>query len=174
MPEVRIANLPDQKPDDTDKTDNLIAEWYERESDEVDRGAKWHLSIYVGTVVIAGLLFWQKIYSGVFLVVVAAIFVLFFSKNKNKMTKVSLYQKGIRIDDRTYHFSDIKEFSIGRVSGILTLKFTLAGGIFAGFITAPLQEEQAQQVYAFLTEVLPENHDNFSSFIDTLGGYFRR
>ena len=171
MPEVKIASSPVVE---ENNSNDLVMEWNERESNEHERGVAWHLSISLGALVIAGLLFWQKIYSGVFLVIIAALFVLFFSKNKNKLIRVSMYQKGIRIEDRTYRFSDIKEFAVGRVNGVLTIKFILGGGLFAGFVTAPVQEEYAEQVYTFLSERLPENHDNFNNIIDSLSSFFRK
>jgi len=171
MPEVTIAMEPK---DESSETDNLIAEWSERESNIADRGKKWYVSIALGALLIAGFFVWQKQYSGVFLIAVSAVFVLFFSKNKHKLVKVALYEKGILIDERTYHFEDIKEFSFIEINNVLTLKLTLAGGMFSGYVTAPVKEEYIEQVQEYLSEILPENHDHFSSFIDKIGGFFQK
>ena len=133
--------------------DKPVFDWKSVEFAREDRGADWYLMITAAALVIIGLLFWEKMWSGIAFVVVAYVYLLI-TVLKPKKIECKVFKKGIVVDDRVYEFDQIKDFWF--IDGIIPKFYFLLQGKMAGQIMMPAKGAEAEKIRSFLKEHLPE------------------
>jgi len=168
MPDNK-SNVKNEKVEDKSQKDTVrkaVFSWSAPEFITYKRDINWYLKIVLFAVIIAGLLAWQEIWTGVALVIVAAILLILLSQSHPKVVKCALYYDGVVVDDKVFRFDQFKSFWI--IPGELPKAKLQYTGKMAGQVTLPIKEVDPEQVRLFLSKHLAEESDKGEDLTDTI------
>ncbi|MFA7254282.1 MAG: hypothetical protein WC107_07090 [Patescibacteria group bacterium] len=161
MPEIKEPKK------DAKKEGDIIAkfEWASPESFDRERNPLWYAVVIIAVMAVAGVLAWQKIWTGVALVGVACIYLLL-SKLRTRKVKCMIFDRGIVVDGRSYDFDDFKSFWF--VEGeILKVRFQPVNK-FGIQVTMPLMNADPDEIREFLLTKLPEENSRGEDAVDMI------
>ena len=159
QPKVNVAN---EKP---------VFSWQSPEFIRYERDHRWPIAIVGVALILATIFGFQGQWSGVALVVAAALIFIFLAGSKPKNIKCAVYPEGIVVDDKVYEYSQFKSFWV--VLGDITkirLQFT---GRFAGQVSMPMKDEDPEQIRLFLGKHLQENEEQREDTTDIINRILR-
>jgi len=146
-----------------------LYKWSSPEFVKKERKKSWYLAvILVSSVMVFMLYFINK--GGAFFALLACLFLLFFSKQKPKIAECSVYEKGVLVDNRVYHYKDFKSFSLDLEPALPRMRLELSGR-FGGDVILPLQNAPEREIYRIISSKLPEVNDRSSDIIDLINKY---
>jgi len=169
MPEKK-----DEKPKavkDLGATSKPVFAWKSADFVQYDRGSRWYLAIVLIAAVVAALLAWQQLWTGVTLVVVAALVVLISSRLKPREVRCAVFAEGVVVDDKAYEYSQFKSFWIS-ISELPKLVLQRVGRV-AGVVEMPLQNVDIDQVRLYISKHLPQEDDKGENLIDSINRLLR-
>ena len=152
-------------------TEKPIFSWQSPEFVRYKKDKKWF--IYMILVVIALAIIFSLLHqwSGVALVVVAALVFITLSGAHPKNVSCAVYSAGIVVDGKVYDFSQFKSFWM-TYGDLPKIKMQLTGRI-AGQITIPLGQEDPEQIRLFFEKHLPQEEDKGDDLNDTVNRLLR-
>jgi len=151
--------------------DKPVFSWQSPEFVKYKKDNKWLVYFIMIAIILSVILGFMHIWSGVVLVVVAAIVFISLSEVHPKTISSALYAGGLVVDGKVYNYDQIKSFWISH-SDLPKARFQ-QNGRFAGLITMPLGEEDIEQIRLFLSKYLPEEEDRGEDISDTINRLLR-
>lgn len=151
--------------------DKPVFSWQSPEFVKYKKDNKWLVYIIMSAIVLSVILGFMHIWSGVVLVVVAAIVFITLSEAHPKVVNCAVYAEGLVVDDKVYNYEQAKSFWMS-MGDLPKAKFQIVGR-FAGQITMPLGEEDPEQIRLFLSKHLPEEDDRGEDITDMINRILR-
>ena len=151
--------------------DKPVFSWQSPEFVRYKKDNKWLVYFISVALVLSVVLGFMHIWSGVVLVVVAAIVFITLSEVHPKAISSAVYAEGLVIDGKVYNYEQIKSFWISH-GDLPKVRFQLVGR-FAGIVTMPLGEEDPEQIRLFLAKHLPEEEDRGEDMTDIINRIIR-
>ena len=148
-----------------------VFSWQSPEFIRYERDHRWTLAIIGVAVVLAVILGFQSQWSGVGVVVAAALIFIFLSGTKPKNVKCAVYPEGIVVDDKVYDFSQFKSFWL--IIGDMTKIRLQLTGRFSGVVTMPMKDEDPEQIRLFIGKHLPESDEQREDATDLINRILR-
>lgn len=130
------------------------------------RSAKSYVIVIGAALLISAFMYVQKIWTGLALVLLSMLYILFTGRQKPKNVKCAVYDEGVVVDGKVYAYEDFKSFWTA-LGDIPKIKLQLVGR-FAGQVTMPLDESDIDAVTAFLVNHLPEEEDKGEDLVDVI------
>lgn len=146
-----------------------LYKWSTPEFSKASRGKKWYLAIISASAILAIILFLIGSWSGVGLVVIASLFFIY-TNSKPRSIECIVYQDGVVIDGKVYHFSDFMSFSVHQDQDLPRLRLRVSGR-FGGLVLLPLGNTDPAKIYAEVSKHLPEVKDNSTDLVDLINKY---
>ena len=143
--------------------------WDSLEFSKADRGKRWYTVVISAALILAIVLFLIGSRSGALLAVIASLFFIYVN-SKPKSVGCVLYQDGIVVDGKVYHFGDFMSFSVDQDKDLPRLRLRVAGR-FGGFVILPLGNTDPGQIYQEVSKHLPEVNDRSTNIIDLINKY---
>ena len=153
------------------KGDKPIFSWESPDRVVYSKGVAWYIVVAIITLLLATVLYFQKMLSGMSLVFAAALAFILLSRSKPRIVKCAIYAQGVVIDDRVYKYSDLKSFWI-TLADIPKVRLQM-NGVTAGVLTMPLGKTDPEQVRLYVSRFLPEDDDRGEDFSDTVNRFLR-
>lgn len=169
MPEKKKDKEPEEK--DLSETRKPVFVWKSADFVQYDRSNQWYTTVVLATAAVAALLVWQQIWTGVILVVVAALIMLISSRLKPREVKCAVFTEGIVVDERSYEYGQFKSFWIN-AGELPKLVFQRVGKI-AGVVEIPLQNVDIDQVRLYISKHLPQEDDQGENLVDRINRMLR-
>ena len=141
-----------------------ILQWSSPDRTVYSKSPSWYLAVIFVAVLLAFILYKQQLWSGVILVLTAAIAIMTLSSSKSHEIKCSVYAQGVVADDKVYRYSDFKSFWITYVD-LPKARFQLSG-FGAGQVVMPLSSIDIDQVRLYLSKHLPEDDKKGEDLVD--------
>jgi hypothetical protein len=151
--------------------DKPVFSWQSPEFVRYNKDKKWLVYIIMIAITLAVVLGFMHQWSGMALVIVAAIVFVTLSGTHPKTIKAAVYTAGVVVGDKVYDFSQAKSFWIS-FGDLPKAKIQLAGR-FAGQIILPLGEEDPEQIRMFLAKHLPEEEDKGEDLTEMINRILR-
>lgn len=151
--------------------DKPVFSWQSPEFVRYKKDNKWLVYFISVALILSVVLGFMHIWSGVVLVVVAAIVFITLSEVHPKAISSAVYAEGLVIDGKIYNYEQIKSFWIS-YGDLPKVRFQLVGR-FAGILTMPLGEEDPEQIRLFLAKHLPEEEDRGEDVTDIINRIIR-
>lgn len=151
--------------------DKPVFAWQSPEFVRYKKDNKWLVYLIMIAIVLSVILGFMHIWSGVVLVIVAAIVFITLSETHPKNLSCAVYTEGLVIDDKVYNYEQIKSFWIS-FGDLPKAKFQLTGRLGA-VITMPLGEEDPEQIRLYLSKHMPEEEDRGEDLTDTINRLLR-
>ncbi len=148
-----------------------LLEWETLEFEATKRSTALTAGIIIGAVVLIVLLYLINSKSGMVLVLVATLFLLFVKQNPKKIHCV-LYEEGIVLGEKVYHYEDIASFSSNPAGNISEINLYLTGK-FSRMLQLPLQTSNLETISAELSRHIPEVEDNQNKIISGINRLFQ-
>ncbi len=148
-----------------------IFAWKSPDFVQYQRDNRWYVIVCAVAVVLAGLLAWQGIWTGVVLVIVAAVIFIISSRIKPKEIICAVYAEGVVVGGKAYEYGDFKSFWIS-TGELLKLKLQRTGRI-AGQVEMPLQNIDANQIRLYISKHLPEEAEKGEDLVDMVNRILR-
>lgn len=147
---------------------NVEPEYTWRSPDMVEkkRGAGWYALAVIVSVVVSILLAMEGIWTGIILIVIAALVLMIGARMKPRVVVCAIYSGGIVVNSRVYQFSDFKSFSFSQ-SVLPKVKLERTSR-FLGRVHLPLLNADFDQVRLLLANHLPEKADTGRDFVDAV------
>lgn len=148
-----------------------VFSWQTPEFITYQRDSKWVIGIIVAAIGLAAILATQKQWTGVGMILVAAVIFITISNTKPKNIGCAVFDEGIVVDGKVYNYDQFKSFWF--VDAALSkIKFQLIGR-FAGQVAMPLGDIDFDQVRLFLAKHLPEEDEQREDLNDIINRLFR-
>ncbi len=151
--------------------DKPVFSWQSPEFVRKKRAAKSFAYLAIIAIILCVLLGFMHQWSGVVLVVVAAVVFVILSGTHPKNLTCALYKEGVVIDGKVYDFSQVKSFWL--TSGELPMVKLQLAGRFAGQVNVPLGQEDPEQIRLFIAKHLPEEEGRGEDLADIINRIFR-
>jgi len=130
------------------------------------RSSKSYLIIVGGALLISGFMYSQQIWTGLALVLLSALYILFTGRQKPKNVTCAVYEEGVVVDGKVYAYEEFKSFWTA-YGDIPKIKLQLVGR-FAGQVSMPIADHDLDIVSKFLLEYLPEEEDKGEDLVDVI------
>ncbi len=144
------------KPDFDAKTEKPVMNWRSADFASQDRSPLWYLAVTAIAIALAFLLYFQSMWTGMVLVLVAYLY-LVLTGLKPRMIECAIYEKGIVVDGRVVNFVEIKDFWL--VDGLVPKFYFTISGKVTNQIVMPAKNVEVEKAREFLANHLPEeNH----------------
>ncbi len=152
----------------TKELDSLkpLFSWNTPEFHKRERSKQWYVLVVTISVLLLVSLYFLDSKSGMALVFVSMLFLIFF-KLKPKMIDCMLYDDGIVVSNKVYHYSDFVSFSLDNDAVVPRLRFKIPGRV-GGIVFLPLANTDADSIYKIITQNVPEVQDTQSDLIDLI------
>lgn len=159
----KVESKPDEKP---------LLSWSTPDAMVSRRDSRFYLVVLGAGIVLAGILAWQTIWTGVALVALVVIILLTIAQSKPKNIESAIFNQGIVVDQRAYDFSDLKSFWIV-TSDVIKVKFRQNGRFFAGELSMPVSGDEVDSIREILLAHLPEEEGKGEDIVDTINRFIR-
>jgi len=169
MSEKKKNEEPEEKV--SPETRKPIFVWKSADFVQYDRSNKWYEVVVLTAIALAALLAWQQIWTGVILVVVAALIMLITSRLKPREVKCAVFTEGIVVDEKPYEYGQFKSFWIN--AGELPKMVFQRVGKIAGVVEIPLQNIDIDQVRLYISKHLPQEDDQGENLVDKINRIMR-
>jgi hypothetical protein len=163
-PKKRVVNF-------NPETEKPIFAWESRDHVAYKKSPKWYAILIGVTLILATILYFQKMWTGMALVIIAAIVFIIIGSTKPRKIKCALYQEGLVIDGKVYPFGNLKSFWMTYM-GVPKARF-LMRGVVGGQIAMPLENVSVDQIKLFLSKLLPEDSKRGEDLIDVVNYYLK-
>jgi hypothetical protein len=151
--------------------DKPVFTWESPEFVRYKKDNKWMAYLIIIAIVLCVVLGFMQQWSGIALVVVAAIVFITLSGAHPKSITSAVYAEGLVIDGKVYNYEQIKSFWIS-YGDLPKIRCQLTGR-FGGIVTMPLGEEDPEQIRLFLAKHLPEEEDKGEDLSDMINRIIR-
>ena len=148
-----------------------IFAWKSPDFIQYERSGRWYIIVGVVAIVLAGLLAWQELWTGVALVIVAAIIFIISSRIKPREVICAVYTEGVVVGDKAYEYGEFKSFWIS-IGELPKLKLQRTGRI-AGIVEMPLQNVDTNQIRLYISKHLPEEEEKGEDLVDYINRILR-
>lgn len=145
--------------------------WEAPEFHIYEKGTTWSAGIIIGAIVLAGIFFWLKNWTGMALAVAAAAALLSQGYIKPKNVRCAIFDGGVVIGNKPYNFGELKSFWLFE-NPIPIIRFEKASR-FAMAVTMPLGKTDPEQVRIFLRKRLPEHEERGEDISDRITRWLR-
>lgn len=152
-------------------TSKPVFTWQSPEFISIKRDIKWTIAVLAIALVLAAILFTQKQWTGVGMVLVASIFFVAISNTKPKNIGCAVYNEGIVVNGRVYNYDQFKSFWLVN-SQLPKIQFQLTGR-FGGVISMPLDDMDSDQIRLFISKYVPEEDEKQEDVGDIINRLFR-
>ena len=162
MAEEKAFNQTDEKP---------VFVWKASEFASYQKSPGWFIMIVFIALVLIGIFVWMKNWTAAGLVFASALALFSVSRTAPKKVSCSLYHSGVVIDQKAYHFSDLKSFWL-LAGEHPSIRFTKAGR-FTTPVNMPIADEDPEQIRLFLSKYLPQETDKGEDIADSISRWIR-
>lgn len=138
--------------------------WKSPDSVQHERSTEWYLIIVVATLALAAIFYWLELWTGMAVVILAAIVLIVTARLKPKEITCAVFPEGVVIDEKAYEFKEFKSFWIS-IGELPKLKLQRIGKI-AGMVDLPLLNSDIDQLRLFFSKHLPEEAEKGEDLVD--------
>ncbi len=164
-------NIEDRADKIDQKIDKPVFIWESPDRIVYGKNISWYIAVAGVTLSLAAILYYQQLWSGMILVLIAATMFILLSQSKPRIVKCAVYNQGVVVDDKVYRYTDFKSFWL-TLSDIPKARFQM-NGIAAGVLTMPLAETDPEQIRLYLSRYLPEDEDKGEDFSDIVNRFLK-
>jgi hypothetical protein len=129
--------------------------WTASEYVDHNRGGSWYLMLFVGTIVLAGIIYFlTKEYFAVGVIVVLGVIVAMYAKQKPRQITYDLTSSGLRVGQKLYGYGQFKSFSLVNEGSLNSVLLTPLKKLMPP-ITAYYQPADEEKITDILGQHLP-------------------
>jgi len=171
MAEVK-KEISDEAPKTIDTSEKPIFSWEAEEFNHYEKSGSWTLSVIIFGLVVAGLFFWMKNWTGVGLAIAGMAAIISQGYAKPKKIRCAIFQGGVVINDKPHNFGELKSFWLIHTPSTI-LRFEQPSR-FSMTISAPISDSvDSEQVRLFLKKRLPEHEDRGEDLSDRISRWIK-